>query len=142
MNLDGLDATPSGDTDDISDFDVDEFRRRLGHYSDTCTSIDRARMMLDSINFDSAVDDERIKSWFPILDFMLFVLDKSGVIEMENEVNLMIEKLQKFITSVEGQYKRTIKVKQLNAKANKYYGNHIKDISIVYDVSLFCCRFI
>lgn len=42
--------------------DIDQFCKRLEHYRDACNSIDRARQMLDSINFESEGDDERIKS--------------------------------------------------------------------------------
>lgn len=57
---------------------------------------------------------------------------------MEDEVEQMIEKLQKFINSIEGQYKRTMKVKQLNQKAIKYYSFQLKEnISVVQEVNWF-----
>lgn len=57
------------------------------------------------------------------------------MIEQENEAKLMIEKLQKFIASIEAQHNRTLKIIQLNNKAIKYYTNQIKDVNIVYEVS-------
>ncbi|KAI6182356.1 CID domain-containing protein [Aphelenchoides bicaudatus] len=117
--LDGsLETTQNGE--DAADVDIEKFRGRLEHYRDACNSIDQARQILGSINFEYECDDPRIKS-------------KQGVIEMEDESEQMIEKLQKFIDSIEGQYKRTLKVKQLNQRVIKQYETQLKDVAVVQD---------
>jgi hypothetical protein len=60
--------------------------------------------------------------------------------ELESEVDLMLEKFQKFIASIEAQYNRTLKIKQLNGKALKFYANQDKDVTVVHDVSAFSRR--
>lgn len=58
------------------------------------------------------------------------------MIELEEETELMMGKLKKFIDSIESQYTRTLKIMQLNKKAVKYYENQCKDVNTVHDVSL------
>lgn len=60
--LDGnIDLGANIDTDDALNLDVDQFCRRLEHYNGACNSLDKARKILDSMNFDIE-DDSRTKS--------------------------------------------------------------------------------
>lgn len=62
MILDGVaDPGENGDGDDTTVLDLEAFCKKLESYGDACSAIDRARKILDSINFELEADDSRIK---------------------------------------------------------------------------------
>ncbi|KAI6203527.1 hypothetical protein M3Y94_00567700 [Aphelenchoides besseyi] len=120
--LDGEQSTETADEflDDTTILDPDVFIRKLSSYSSACNAIDKARTILDSINFDGDLEVNQLNS-------------SDGISKSEKEVDVMIEKLETFISSIKTQCTRTTKMQLLTRKAIAHYSTQLKDVGVVHE---------
>ncbi|KAI6179415.1 CID domain-containing protein [Aphelenchoides besseyi] len=120
--LDGEQSTETAEEflDDGTVLDPDLFTEKLSSYSSACNAIDKARTILDSINFDVDFDDNQVNS-------------SNGPSKSEKEVDVMIEKLETFISSIKTQCTRTTKMHLLTRKAIFDYSTQLKDVGVVHE---------
>ncbi|CAD5206173.1 unnamed protein product [Bursaphelenchus okinawaensis] len=104
--------------EDDGEFEIEGFLKTLRTYVESSTAIDKARVVLNNINFDESNVD---------------LSDREGLSQMELEVDLMIQKLQTFLQRIEGLSAKSAKVNHTIAKSKGFFQNQLKDVALVHD---------
>ncbi|KAI6232951.1 CID domain-containing protein [Aphelenchoides fujianensis] len=116
--LDGVPAADADDEDEVVDHDA--YVKRLENYLVACQVFDKARTILESINFNFEAKDSR-------------TTHVEGIQHLEGQVSLMIDKLQQFITSIKTQNTRTAKMQLMTKKLGQQFASQQKDVAVVHE---------